>query len=97
VPGDPAHVYRSGYPAKAWDGAKWKELPFEANDVWARSASEVYFTDRGDIWKWDGAERARVFHGFIPITAISGSKDRGFAVGPGGLTLEFAAWPDEQR
>lgn len=97
VAGDPAHVYRSGYPAKAWDGAKWRDLPFEANDVWARSPTEVYFTDRGDIYKWDGAKHTRVFHGFIPISAISGSADRGFAVGPGGLTLEFAAWPDEQR
>lgn len=97
VAGDPSHVYRSGYPAKAWDGTKWSDLPFEANDVWARSPSEVYFTDRGDIWKWDGAKHTRVFHGFIPITGISGSPDRAFAVGPGGLTLEFAAWPDEQR
>ena len=97
VPGDPNHVFRSGYPAKAWDGTKWSELPFEANDVWARSPNEVFFTDRGDIWRWDGAKRTRVFHGFIPISGISGSKDRAFAVGPGGLTLEFAAWPDEQR
>jgi hypothetical protein len=97
VPDDPKHVYRSGHPAKGWDGAKWNDLPFDANDVWARSPAEVFFTDRGDIWKWDGAKRTRVFHGFIPITAISGSKDRAFAVGPGGMTLEYAAWPDEQR
>jgi hypothetical protein len=97
LPKDPKHVYCSGHPAKAWDGAKWNDLPFDANDVWARSPEEVFFTDRGDIWKWDGAKRTRVHHGFIPITAISGSKDRAFAVGPGGLTLEFAAWPDEQR
>lgn len=95
--GDPIHVFRSGHPAKAWDGTKWKDLPFDANDVWARAADEVYFTDRGDLYEWDGAKYTRVFHGFIPIRAISGSKDRAFAVGPGGLTLEFAAWPDEQR
>lgn len=95
--GDPDRVFRSGQPAKAWDGAKWNDLPFDANDVWARSANEVFFTERGDIYRWDGAKRTRVFHGFIPITGISGSKDRAFAVGPGGLTLEYAAWPDEQR
>lgn len=97
VPNDPSNVYRSGHPAKHWDGAKWNELPFDASDVWARSPREVYFLDGGDIWKWDGARHTRVFHGFIPITGISGSPERAFAVGPGGLTLEFAAWPDEQR
>lgn len=97
VPDDPNHVYRSGHPAKMWDGTKWNDLPFDANDVWARSPDEIFFIDRGDIWKWDGAKHTRVFHGFIPVTAISGSKARAFAVGPGGLTLEWAAWPDEQR
>jgi hypothetical protein len=94
---DEEHVYRTGVPAQVWDGARWKKLGFDANGVWPRSPEEVYFTDRGDIWKWDGRERTRVFHGFVPITAIAGAKDHAFAVGPGGLTLEFAEWPDEER
>lgn len=94
---DATHVYRSGAPAQVWDGTRWKRLDFDANGVWARSPEEIYFTDRGDIWRWNGSRRERVYHGFIPIGTIAGSKDRGFAVGPGGLTLEFAEWPDEER
>lgn len=94
---DARRVYRSGSPAQVWDGEKWKPLGFDANGVWIRSPEEVYFTDRGDIWRWDGRRRELAYRGFIPITAIGGSKDRGFAVGPGGLTIEFAEWPSEQH
>ncbi len=94
---DAGHVYRSGAPAQLWDGARWRRLDFDASGVWARSPEEVYFTDRGDIWRWDGNRRERVYHGFIPIGAIGGSKDHGFAVGPGGLTLEFSEWLDDER
>lgn len=94
---DPSHVYRSGSPAAAWDGTRWKELSFEASGVWARAADEVYFTSGGDIYRYDGVKRERVYHGFIPITAIDGSKDRGFAIGPGGLTIELATWPPETK
>jgi hypothetical protein len=95
---DRTHVWRSGSPAARWDGTRWKRLPFHANNVWARSADEVYFTDRGDIWRYDGKRRERVYHGFVPITAIDGSDTRAFAVGPGGLTLELAQWePDGAR
>lgn len=94
---DAAHVYRSGTPAQVWDGTKWKRLAFDANGVWARSPEEIYFTDRGDIWRWDGTTRTRVYHGFVPIMRIDGGAGRGFAVGPGGLTIELAEWPDEER
>jgi hypothetical protein len=97
APEGPSRVYRSGHPAKAWNGTKWVALGFDANNVWARSADEVYFTDGGDIWKWDGTKHTRVHHGLLPILRIAGSKDRGFAVGPGGLTLELAAWPNDER
>ena len=91
---DASHVYASGAPAQTWDGATWKLLAFDASGVWPRSPEEVYFIDGGDIWRWNGRTRERVFHGFIPIRAIGGAKDHGFAVGPGGLTVEFGVWPD---
>lgn len=94
---DASRVYRSGSPAQVWDGTRWKSLGFDASGVWGRSPEEVYFTDRGDIWRWDGRRRELAYHGFIPITAIAGAKDRGFAVGPGGLTIELAEWPAEQH
>ena len=94
---DASHVYASGTPAQMWDGTSWKELDFQAGGVWPRSPEEIYFVDGGDIWRWNGRVRERVYHGFIPIRAIGGAKDHGFAVGPGGLTLEFATWPDEVR
>lgn len=90
---DATHAFHSGVPAKAWDGTRWKDLDFEASGVWARAADEVYFTDGGDIWRWNGVRRERVYRGFIPITAIDGRTSRGFAVGPGGLTLELGVWP----
>jgi hypothetical protein len=94
---DDNHIYACGLRARVWNGAKWTALSFGASGVWARSPEEVYFSDRGDIWRWDGHERTRVYHGVMPITAMVGSKDRAFAVGPGGLTIEFAEWPNEQR
>lgn len=94
---DASHVYASGSPAQAWDGTTWKLLDFDANAVWARAAGEVYFADRGDIWRWNGHRRDRVYHGFIPIRTIEGGKDHGFAVGPGSLTIEFATRPDDPR
>lgn len=94
---DASRVYRSGSPAQVWDGARWRSLGFDASGVWIRSPKEVYFTDRGDIWRWDGRRRELAYRGFIPITAIAGAQDRGFAVGPGGLTIELAEWPSEQR
>jgi hypothetical protein len=94
---DPSHVYASGAPAQVWDGTTWKPLTFDANGVWPRSPEEVYFIDGGDIWRWNGRTRERAYHGFIPIRAIGGAKDHGFAVGPGGLTIEFGVWPDEVR
>lgn len=94
---DAAHVYVSGHPAMRWDGTKWNKLPFSANDVWMRSEDEVYFTDRGDIWRWDGSKRTLAFHGLMAITHIAGSKDRAFAVGSGGMTIIFQRWPDAER
>jgi hypothetical protein len=94
---DVSHVYVTGAPAQIWDGTSWRRLDFDANGVWPRSPEEVYFTDGGDIWRWNGRVRERVYRGFVPITAIAGAKDRGFAVGPGGLTVEFGLWPDEVR
>jgi hypothetical protein len=94
---DTSHVYASGAPAQVWDGASWKALDFDASGVWARGLEEIYFTDGGDIWRWDGRRRERVYHGFLPISAIGGAKSRGFAVGPGGLTLELGEWPDDVR
>lgn len=94
---DASHVYASGTPAKMWNGTSWKELDFEAGGVWPRSPEEIYFVYAGDIWRWNGRTRERVYHGFVPIRAIGGAKDRGFAIGPGGLTLEFGMWPDDPR
>ncbi|HSO39380.1 MAG TPA: hypothetical protein VLT33_42930 [Labilithrix sp.] len=94
---DATHVWMSGEPAQVWDGATWTPLAFDASNVWARSKDEVYFTDGGDISRWDGKHLERMFHGFIPIRAIAGSRDRAFAVGPGGLTLELGHWPDATR
>jgi hypothetical protein len=94
---DATHVWRAGEPAQAWDGSDWKPLPFDASHVWARAADEVYFTDRGDIARWDGKRLERMHHGFIPIDAIAGSADRAFAVGRGGLTLELGRWPGPTR
>lgn len=96
-PLDKTHVWQSGAPARFFDGAKWKRLAFEASNVWARSAEEVYFTSRGDIYRFDGTKHERVFHGFIPITAIAGSQQRAIAVGPGGMTLELGMWPSQTK
>lgn len=52
---------------------------------------------RGDIWRWDGKRRTRVYHGVIPISQIAGSKNRGFAVGPDGLTVVLQSWPSPER
>ncbi len=90
---DASHVWRSGKPAAVWDGETWKPLGFDASSVWARTVDDVYFVNRGDISRWNGKTLERAFHGLIPIVRISGSLDRGFAVGPGGLTVEFARWP----
>ncbi len=94
---DPEHVWMSGSPAQVWTGEGWKKLPFEASGVWARKADEVYFTKAGDIFRWNGADLVRVHHGFIPIMKIDGWRDGAIAVGPGGLTLELAAWPTTQK
>jgi len=94
---DATHVWMSGEPAQVWDGASWQPLPFDASNVWARVSDEVYFTNRGDISRWDGKRLTLMHHGFIYITAIAGSRDRAFAVGPGGLTLELGHWPDATR
>jgi hypothetical protein len=94
---DATHAWMSGAPAKAWDGSKWTDLPFDASGVWARTSDEVYFTRDGDIFRWDGVRLERVYHGFIPILFIDGSKDRGIAVGRGGLTVELAAWPKSMK
>jgi len=94
---DATHVWMSGEPAQFWDGATWTPLSFDASNVWARASDEVYFTDRGDISRWDGKHLERMHHGFIPIEAIAGSRDRAFAVGPGGLTLELGHWPGATR
>jgi hypothetical protein len=91
---DATHVWMSGEPAQAWDGKEWKLLPFDASYVWARAIDEVYFTDRGDISRWNGKKLERVHHGFNPIMAIGGAGERGFAVGPGGLTIELGRWPN---
>lgn len=90
---DASHVWRSGKPAAAWDGSTWQTLGFDASAVWARALDEVYFVQGGDISRWDGKALKRVYHGLIPISRISGSRERGFAVGPGGLTIEFARVP----
>jgi hypothetical protein len=94
---DTTHVWRSGSPAAFWDGARWKLLGFAASGVWARAADEVYFTSRGDVLRYDGAKLERVYHGFVPIGSIRGAKNRAFAVGPGGLTLEFGPLPVTQK
>lgn len=90
---DETHVWRSGNPAHVWNGTEWKRLPFDATGVWARAENEIYFTKGGDIFRWDGATSERVYHGLVTIREIAGTADRAFAVGPGGLTLEFKAWP----
>ena len=90
---DRDHAWLSGEPAKAWNGAGWTSLPFDASNVWARSKGEVYFTFGGDVFRWNGVTRERVYRGFIPITAIDGSPGRAMAIGPGGLTLELGAFP----
>ncbi len=94
---DATHVWMSGEPAQFWDGATWKPLAFDASNVWARASDEVYFTSYGDISRWDGKRLERMHHGSIFIRAISGSRDRAFAVGPGGLTLELGHWPAATR
>lgn len=91
---DSSHVWRSGTPAAAWDGTDWKPLDFDADAVWARAVDEIYFANGGDISRWNGKTLERVFHGLIPITKLSGSPERALAVGPGGLTIEFARWPE---
>ena len=92
---DEAHVWVSGSPAQAWNGATLTPLAFDATDVWARSSTEIYFTKYGDISRWDGNTLTTAHHGFIPIRTIAGAPDgRGFAVGPGGLTLELGHWPE---
>lgn len=90
---DGAHAWLSGRPAKAWNGTGWSDLPFDASNVWARAPDEVYFTFAGDIFRWDGKTKERVYHGFIGIRAIEGAKDRGMAIGPGGLTIELGVFP----
>lgn len=94
---DATHVWMSGEPSQRWDGATWTPLAFDASNVWARSRDEVYFTSGGDISRWDGKHLDRVHHGVIYIRAIAGSRDRAFAVGRGGLTLELGHWPDATR
>jgi hypothetical protein len=94
---DASHVWMSGEPAQFWNGATWTPLTFDASNVWARAVDEVYFTNGGDISRWDGKHLERMHHGFVYIRAIGGSRDRGFAVGPGGLTLELGRWPDATR
>lgn len=83
----------SGSPAQAWDGTSFRALPFDASNVWARAKDEVYFTFGGDIFRWDGKTRTRVYHGFMPIRAIEGARERAFAVGNGGLTIELGSFP----
>lgn len=91
---DATHVWRSGEPAQFWDGKTWTPLPFDARAVWARATDAVYFTTSfGDISRWDGTRLELMHHGLVSITALGGSRDRGFAVGPGGLTLELGRWP----
>ncbi len=90
---DGDHAWLSGRPAKAWDGTRFADLPFDASNVWARSEREVYFTFGGDIFRWNGETRERVYHGFVFIRAIDGSKERAMAIGPGGLTIELGAFP----
>ncbi len=90
---DATHVWLSGRPAKAWNGTTWKDLPFDASNVWARTEDEVYFTFGGDIFRWDGKTKERVYHGFVGIRGIDGSRDRGIAIGPGGLTIELGVFP----
>ena len=95
---DATHVWMSGEPAQRWDGTTWTPLAFDAHGVWARANDAVYFTTSlGDISRWDGKRLELMHHGFVSIKAIGGSRDRGFAVGPGGLTLELGRWPDAQR
>lgn len=94
---DASHAWLSGAPASAWDGSKWRNLPFEADGVWARTADEVWFSRNGDIYRFDGKNATRQYRGHIPIMRIGGSADRGFAVGPGGLTIEFANWPSPAK
>lgn len=86
-----------GHKSVAVRWIEWKRLAFDASNVWARSADEVYFTSRGDIYRFDGTKQNRVFHGSIPITAIAGSKQRAIAVGPGGMTLELGMWPSQTK
>lgn len=90
---DRAHAWMSGSPAKAWDGSRWNALPFSASGVWARSEDEVWFSQGGDIVRWDGHTAERKYHGFVPIMHMTGSDTRGFAVGRGGLTIEYAEMP----
>jgi hypothetical protein len=87
-------VWRTGRTdAAVWDGKKWTPLGFPAEHVWARAANEVYFASYGNISRWDGKTLTTVFHGLTPISEIDGSQERGFAVGPGGLVIEFAHFP----
>ncbi len=94
---DATHVWMSGEPAQFWDGKTWTTLDFDATGVWARAVDAVYFSYIGDISKWDGKRLERMHHGFVYINAIGGSRDRGFAVGAGGLTLELGRWPGATR
>lgn len=86
---DATHIYRSGRPAAEWNGTEWKDLGFDADKIWARAPDEIYYTAFADIYRWNGRSAERVHHGLIPITALGGTKEHGFAVGSGGLTLEL--------
>lgn len=94
---DKTHVYRSGHPAQMWNGKAWVKYSFDAYGVWARSLDEVYFTSGNDICRLKGKECELAYHGVSSIIAIAGSKDHAIAVGYGGLTIEFAEWPDSKH
>lgn len=90
---DRTHAWMSGTPARAWNGTTWSPLPFNATAVWARTPSEVWFAQGATLVRWNGQTLDQSVKGQIPITALEGSPNRAFAVGPGGLTLEFTSWP----